>query len=64
MLLERPTAAQTQFHGQVRPRLRGGLLRRSSGGRVIDVEEQPITERRRVLARLKRVKVMLPEATA
>ena len=34
------------------------------GGPTLDVEEQPITERRRVLARLKRVKVMLPEATA
>ena len=34
------------------------------GSPDLEVEEQPITERRRVLARLRRVQVMLPEATA
>ena len=34
------------------------------GSPALEVEEQPITERRRVLARLRRVQVMLPEATA
>ena len=34
------------------------------GSPDFEVEEQPITERRRVLARLRRVQVMLPEAAA
>ena len=34
------------------------------GSPALEVEDQPITERRRVLARLRRVQVMLPEVTA